>query len=215
MPSASLIGFFKKERKVQQDVKILLIGNPDLGNPHYDLQYAELESKTISNLYPHSRMYLRNEASKSVFLREASHYDYIHFATHGIFREDSPLSSGIFLAGNGNEDGFMSVNELFSLNLNCDLVTLSACETGLGKVRNGDDVVGFTRGFFYAGADSIVSSLWKVDDLATCFLMTEFYANLRRTMDKKEALRQAQLAAKKKYDSPYYWAAFQLTGRGD
>ena len=108
----------------------------------------------------------------------------------------------------------MSVNEIFSLNLNADLVTLSACETGLGKVSHGDDIVGFTRGFLYAGANAIVSSLWRVDDLATSFLMTTFYANLK-TMGKGEALRQAQLAAKKKYPSPYHWAAFQLTGKGD
>jgi len=213
LPSASLLKFFKA-REHQKDKKVLLIGNPDLGSPQYDLKYAEQEALTISKLYPHSRLYLRDKATKSTFLREAPNYGYIHLATHGIFNEDSPLNSGIFFSSDGNTDGFLSVNELFSLNLNSDLVTLSACETGLGKVSNGDDVVGFIRGFLYAGTNYVVSSLWKVDDLATSFLMTEFYSNLK-TMTKQEAMRQAQLATKKKYENPYYWAAFQLTGKGD
>lgn len=213
LPSASIIRFLK-EKGSKNEVMILLFGNPDLGSSQFDLKYAEQEAKAISRLYPHSKLYLRDKATKDTFLQEASLYDYIHFATHGIFKVDSPLNSGIFLAGDGDMDGFLSVNELFSLKLNSDLVTLSACETGLGKVSNGDDVVGFIRGFLYAGTNSIVSSLWKVDDRATSFLMSEFYANLK-TMGKAEALRQAQLATKKRYASPYYWAAFQLTGKGD
>jgi CHAT domain-containing protein len=103
------------------------------------------------------------------------------------------------------------VNKIYSLNLALDLVTLSACETGLSKIANGDDLVGLTRGFLYAGSSSIVASLWKVDDLATAELMTRFYRELDRT-DKREALRTAQLETKKKYPHPYYWASFQLTG---
>ena len=104
------------------------------------------------------------------------------------------------------------LGELYDLNLNADLVTLSACETALGKVANGDDVVGFTRGFLYAGASSIVSSLWKVDDAATNQLMQNFYTNQKRK-DKRSALRAAQLKTKKCYSHPYYWAAFPLTGK--
>ena len=104
------------------------------------------------------------------------------------------------------------MSELYDPRLNADLVTLSACETAVGKVANGDDVVGFTRGFLYAGARSIVSSLWKVDDQATSILMQEFYRQLRKK-DKREALRTAQLKVKNSYNAhPYYWAAFQITG---
>ena len=96
--------------------------------------------------------------------------------------------------------------------LPADLATLSACETAMGKVANGDDVVGFTRGFLYAGTSSIVSSLWKVDDQATSILMQEFYKSLKET-DKRSALRTAQLKVKDTYNShPYFWAAFQITG---
>jgi CHAT domain-containing protein len=97
------------------------------------------------------------------------------------------------------------------MQLGANLVTLSACETGLSKIANGDDLVGLTRGFLYAGASSIVASLWKVDDLATAYLMIRFYRGMQQT-DKQDALRKAQLETRRKYPHPYYWASFQLTG---
>ena len=93
------------------------------------------------------------------------------------------------------------------------MIVLSACQTGLGDVTNGDDVIGLTRGFLYAGARSIVASLWEVPDNATKGLMLAFYGNLR-TMDLREAMREAQLKAKAKHGHPYSWAAFQLIGAG-
>ena len=108
-------------------------------------------------------------------------------------------------------DGRVRAGDLYSLNLNADLVTLNACETALSKVSKGDDVVGFTRGFLYAGSRAILSSLWKVDDLAPRDLMVDFYANLSR-MPKDEALPRAQFKVREKYPHPFYWAAFQLTG---
>ena len=111
-----------------------------------------------------------------------------------------------------DNDGRLTVSELYETRMDADLVTLSACETALGKVANGDDVVGFTRGFLYAGANSIVSSLWKVDDKATSILMYQFYQNLTN-MDKRTALPNAQLAMIAGNNShPFYWSAFQLTG---
>jgi CHAT domain-containing protein len=100
------------------------------------------------------------------------------------------------------------------MNLDADLITLSACETGLGKIANGDDVVGLTRGFLYAGGRSIVASLWSVADMATAELMKTFYRNLA-TLGKSEALRQAQIATRESFPHPFYWAAFQLTGRAN
>ena len=140
------------------------------------------------------------------------HFRCVHFATHGTFNPEKPLQSGLMLASDSKNDGILTVGELYDLNLNADLVTLSACETGLGKVANGDDVVGFTRGFLYAGTNSIVSSLWKVDDKATAILMQQFYTALKNN-DKRSALRMAQLKVKNSYNPhPYFWAAFQLTG---
>lgn len=105
----------------------------------------------------------------------------------------------------------LTVDKLYTLRLDADLVTLSACETGLSKVANGDDLVGLTRGFLYAGSSSIVASLWKVDDAATAELMKNFYMQLEKT-NKRDALRSAQLETKKQYPHPYFWASFQLMG---
>jgi CHAT domain-containing protein len=210
LPSASVLPFLK-DRKKQEGGALLALGNPDLGDPKYDLRFAQDEAVAIAKKFPQSKLLVRKQASKAAFKSLAPQYAYLHFATHGKFDPDAPLKSGLLLASEGQQDGFLSLDELYSLRLNADLVTLSACETGLGKVQNGDDVVGLTRGFLYAGSNSIVASLWEVDDLATSKLMTEFYGNLKKG-DKQEALRQAQLATRQSYPHPFYWAAFQLTG---
>ncbi len=213
LPSASLIKYLHA-RKSSKPADILAFGNPDLGNSRYDLAYAQEEAQAVARTRPQSRVLLRKEATESAFRKYGRSFSYIHFATHGQFDSDMPLKSALLLAGDDWSDGRLTVDKLYSMNIDADLVTLSACETGLGKVANGDDVVGLTRGFLYAGSNSIVSSLWKVDDQATGNLMAGFYNALKKT-GKREALRQAQLIAQKKYPHPYYWASFQLTGKAD
>ncbi|TAJ10024.1 MAG: CHAT domain-containing protein [Nitrospirae bacterium] len=210
LPSASVLQFLKG-RQAQKGGSLLAFGNPDLGDRRLDLKFAEDEVQTIARAFPNTKVLLRQDATKNAFKTLGPQFTYLHLATHGKFDPDAPLKSGLFLAGDAQGEGFLSLGDLYSMRLNAELVTLSACETGLGKVSNGDDVVGLTRGFLYAGSNSIVASLWEVDDLATSLLMTEFYAHLKKG-DKQEALRQAQLATKAKYPHPYYWAAFQLTG---
>jgi CHAT domain-containing protein len=211
LPSASVLQFLKG-RQASPAAGVLALGNPDLGNPKYDLKCAQDEAAAIVKGFPQAKVLVRKDATKTAFKTLGPQFSYLHFATHGQFDPDKPLNSGLLLAKDAQNDGFLSLNELFSLRLNADLVTLSACETGLGKVSSGDDVVGLTRGFLYAGSSTIVASLWEVDDEATSYLMEQFYANLKKG-NKREALRQAQLATKKKYEHPYYWAAFGLTGR--
>ena len=164
---------------------------------------------------PDTDVLLRKNASETLLKASAGSYRYLHIASHGIFNADDPMASALLLSESDQDDGLLSVAELFDLRLNADLVTLSACETALGEVTGGDDVIGFTRGFLYAGAESIVSSLWKVSDAATNQLMQAFYEGLPE-QGKSAALRQAQLALKGGFhDHPYYWAAFQLTGEYD
>jgi CHAT domain-containing protein len=210
LPSASVIKYLQVKR-MSKPADILVFGNPDLGDPRYDLVYAENEAIAVARTLPKSRVLLRKEATETAFNKYGRGFKFIHFATHGQFNADAPLKSALMLARDAESDGMLTVDKLYSAKLDADLVTLSACETGLGKIANGDDIVGLTRGFLYAGSSSIVASLWKVDDLATSQLMTQFYSNLRNT-DKRESLSQAQLDTKKKYPHPYYWAAFQLTG---
>lgn len=210
LPSASVLSFLNP-RIQKPEAGALIFGNPKLDNPKYDLKYAQDEALAIGKIIPRSSVFLRSEATETNLKKYGGAYPVIHLAVHGIFDLDSPLDSALLLARDSDNDGMLRAGELYNLSLNADLVTLSACETALGKVATGDDVVGFTRGFLYAGARSLVSSLWQVDDRATRDLMVNFYTNFSR-MSKDEALRQAQLKVKKQYPHPYYWAAFLLTG---
>lgn len=210
MPSASAMKYLR-EKKATKEGGILIFGNPDLGDPKYDLEYAQKEAMEVAKIRLQSKVFIRKEATEGTLRKYCKDYSYLHFATHSQFDPNAPLKSALLLAPDSKYNGILSVDKLYSLNIDADLVTLSACETGLSKIANGDDLVGLTRGFLYAGSSSIVASLWKVDDRATAELMTRFYKELLKN-DKLEALREAQLETKKKYPHPYYWASFQLTG---
>lgn len=210
LPSASVLKFLRPA-VADARASLLALGNPDLGDPGLDLKFAGDEASAVSRLFPNARLLLRKDASESNLRKAGASFVRLHIASHGSFSAEAPLSSGLHLAKDADNDGMLTVGELYGMQLNADLVTLSACETGLGKVLNGDDIVGLGRGFLYAGARSIVASLWSVDDRATAQLMQAFYRNLTR-MDKVEALRQAQMATRKDFPHPFFWAAFQLTG---
>lgn len=210
LQTASILKFLKS-RPTQINPSILIMGNPNLGDPKFDLKYAQDEAQSIAKIMSKATLLLRDEAKASFITENAAQFNMIHFAAHAIFDSDNPLNSALLLAKDNSSDGWLRAGDLYNLNLNADLVTLSACETALGNITKGDDVIGFTRGFLYAGAGTIISTLWKVDDQATKDLMMDFYTNLHG-MEKGEALRQAQLNTKKTYAHPFYWAAFQLTG---
>lgn len=194
LPSASVMKFLKKQKEGHAG-SLLAFGNPDLNDPSLDLPWAQEEVLAITKDIPEARVLLRKQTTETAVKRFGEQFRNIHFATHGTFDAEKPLTSGLLLAGDGENDGTLTVGELYDLRLNSDMVTLSSCETALGKVANGDDVVGFSRGFLYAGVSSIVSSLWKVDDRATSILMQEFYTSLKET-NKRNALRTAQLKIK-------------------
>ncbi len=157
------------------------------------------------------------DASESNFKKEnLSKYRYLHFATHGIVNESEPALSRIFLKPDEDEDGSLYTGEIYNLNIDADLVTLSACETGLGKVAKGEGIVGLSRALQYAGANNIIVSLWQVADNSTSQMMIEFYKyNLNNDHHGyNTALRQAKLSLlnSDEYNKPYYWAPFILVG---
>jgi CHAT domain-containing protein len=150
---------------------------------------------------------------------DLAQYAILHIATHGILDPKRPEKSGLFFTmvnRNGQaQNGFLGLQDVYRLQAPVDLVVLSACRTGLGKDVRGEGLIGLTRGFMYAGAASVVASLWKVDDEATAELMKRFYANmLREGMTPAAALRAAQNSIRQQpqWSSPYYWAAFTLQG---
>jgi CHAT domain-containing protein len=213
LPSASVMKYLRSG-EANYPAGALTLGNPDLGDPRLDLEFAQQEAVAIAKMVPQSRAFLRKEANTAALRKYGQGFRYLHFATHGEFKADNPLASALYLSKDDQDDGLLTVSKLYSMRFDTDLVTLSACETGLGKIANGDDVVGLTRGFLYAGAATIVASLWKVDDQATSDLMRAFYGNLSRT-GKLDALRQAQLELKGKRPQPFFWAPFQLLGNPD
>lgn len=158
----------------------------------------------------------RNLAVSSIL----NQYRVVHFATHGVLNEEHPDLSGVVLSmvdrqGHA-QDGVLRLHDIYNLNLPVDLVVLSACSTAKGKEVKGEGLIGLTRGFMYAGAASVVASLWKVDDGATSALMTMFYKGLlQEKLSASEALRRAQLemASQEQWRSPYFWAGFVIQGK--
>ena len=210
LSSASLMQFTKEKRRASGDTALAL-GNPSLGDEAYNLRFAEREAREIALVYPKSAVFLKEQATKSKALSLSPNNDILHFAVHAEFNEADPMSSALLLAKEGQDDGRLKVGDIFSLNLKADLVVLSACETGLGKISSGDEIIGLTRAFIYAGTPSVITTLWKVNDRASYELMSAFYSNLK-TMTKSEALRQSQLKTMKEFPQPFFWAAYGLTG---
>jgi CHAT domain-containing protein len=200
LSSASLMQFTQEKGKAKGELttilaqggKVMALGNPDLGDPQMNLKFAEIEAKEIKNVYPQSSIYLEKEATEEKAKTLSPLNDMIHFASHAELNDNDPLASAILLAKSDKEDGRLEVREIFGIDLRASLIVLSACETGLGKLSSGDELVGLTRAFIYAGTPSVVASLWNVEDSSTAALMASFYKNLK-TMTKVEALRQAQL----------------------
>jgi len=159
-----------------------------------------------------------NASEDNVKSRDVSNYRYVHVATHGLLDAERPQFTGVVLSlvGNKTNDGFLRTDEIFNLKLGSPLVMLSACETGLGKEKRGEGVIGLTRAFMYAGAPTVGVSLWSVADKSTADLMTDFYKRLLVATPQASgaAMRDAQLAMinGKKYSAPFYWAPFVLVG---
>ncbi|NOX97479.1 MAG: CHAT domain-containing protein [Nitrospirae bacterium] len=211
-PSASVLKFFLKNRRQNNNKeRILAFGNANLRDPRFKLVYAEKEVKKIARLFPQSRVFLGDEANEYTVKLLSGDYDILHFAIHGQLNPEEPMLSCLRLSPDKENDGYLHVREIFDLNLNASLVVLSACDTALGELTLGNEVVGLTRAFLFAGASSVISTLWNIDDEETSILMTDFYKNLK-TMSKVEALREAQVAMIKRAKAPYYWAAFGLFG---
>lgn len=191
----------------------LAVGNPALNDPRLNLPGAEAEATAVAKTLPSSTLLTGRDATETAVRANSVRKDVVHLASHGVFDPTAPLASALLLSADGANDGRLTASEMYDLNLNASLVTLSACETGLGRVQSGDDVLGLTRGLLFSGADSVMASLWLVDDQATSTLMQTLYANRKNGATTSASLRKAQrvmLRSSKRH--PFYWAAFQVTG---
>jgi CHAT domain-containing protein/tetratricopeptide (TPR) repeat protein len=192
-----------------------------LGAPRQPLQRAALfgisdernprvhdEVLALKSLFPEAVARLDERATRVSLFEHAATAHVLHLACHGRFRPDNPLFSSLQLA-----DGWLTVRDAYGLNLKCELVTLSACETGVSALAPGDEWIGLARGFFSAGAPALLVSLWTVDDDATASLMIEFYSRLQAGARPAAALRHAQCRLLEDKPHPYFWAPFVLLGR--
>ncbi len=183
--------------------RALLLGVADEQTPR-----VRDEIKALAPLFPEALVLLDGDATGEALRRQAPSADVVHLACHGQFRPDNPLFSSLKLG-----DGWLTVQDAYDLRLPNSLVTLSACETGVSAVAPGDELIGLARGFFAAGAPSLVISLWTVDDDATAQLMTGFYEHLRENGSPAAALRHAQLHVMETKPHPFFWSPFVLVGR--
>jgi len=244
-PSASVLGevIARQRPSADRPADLLAVGNPVFedgggaaknpleylraGGMHLtSLPYAEKEVFSIAQLYQTkgktAASYVRGDASEEVIKSgKAGSSKTLHFATHGLIDDRIPALSGLLLAPSRKpegDDGFLRLNEIFQLKLQADLVTLSACETALGKEVRGEGIIGLTRAFFYAGARSVLASLWMVSDQSTSILMKDFYAEYLDGEKPAPALRLAKikLLGNKDplYQHPFFWASFiMMCGR--
>jgi len=226
-PSASTLSTLRERKRQPNAGSLFALADPafpstpapmaERGFDFTRLPQTRAEVNAIQSLFRpgEARVFLGDQAvESSVKSLPMDSYRYLHFAAHGYFDEERPARSGIVLSPDPKDDGVLQAHEVMRLRLNADLVTLSACQTGLGRLLAGEGVVSLTRAFFYAGAQSVVVSLWNVNDAATAGLMKSFYTNLHKGLPREEALRQAKLAMLRnpRWRHPYFWAPFVFIG---
>ncbi|MFB3883595.1 MAG: CHAT domain-containing protein [Thermodesulfobacteriota bacterium] len=205
MNSTSILGVAmeREKQRVSGESMFLAISNPD-----GSLAYADREVADISKLFGKKAIYSQKEARKDVVQNQQKGNSILHFSTHGIFDPVDSTKSYLVMF-----DSKLTVEEIWGLPLKgIRLTVLSACETGIGEVLSGDDVVSLENAFIYAGSPTVIATLWKVADQSTAELMSLFYQNLMKGKDKTEALTEAQRQLRERHDHPFFWAAFTVRG---
>lgn len=181
----------------------LVMGVPDSNAP-----LIQEEAQAVAKIVPGAELFLGAAASQETLRKKGEISRMIHIATHGTFRQDNPMFSGIRLG-----DAYLSLYDMYQLKLEPDLLTLSGCATGLNVVTSGDELVGLVRGLLRAGARSLLLTMWNVHDRTTTEFMTAFYKQWGASASKQKALKSAMLELRDLHPHPYYWAPFALTGR--
>ncbi|MFN7927879.1 MAG: CHAT domain-containing tetratricopeptide repeat protein [Blastocatellia bacterium] len=225
-PSLAAWQMLQQRPRRTAPLSLLALGNPtlppdDAATPTLPtLTYAARQVQELSQIYgrQHSKVLLGAAATEQALKTEAAQYAVIHLATHGIYDDRNPMASRVLLAATKEDDGKVEAQEILNLKLTNELIVLSACETGRGRLGPGEGVIGLTWAFLIAGCPTLVASQWEVRDDSTSALMTRFHRALKTSAQPKaEALRQAALALMKlpQYKHPYHWAGFVVVGDGN
>ncbi len=182
----------------------------------YELRFNKAEVEMVQSIIP-GEIFLENTANKESFLQRSSNYKILHMATHGKANDTEGDYSFLAFSNNGKnmeEENLLYARELYNTSMNTDLVVLSACETGIGELKRGEGMISLARGFTYAGAQSVLASLWAINDQQSIDFFKLFYQNIKIGMPKDEALRQAKLSyiEQSSLPAPYFWSTFVITG---
>jgi CHAT domain-containing protein len=218
-----------RSKQTTNNGSLIAFGNPVIGRDEKlnqdlcPLREAETEVAEVAATVPSQlkKVLVGREAEEKSFKALAPAYGTIHLATHGVLDNRDPLYSHLLLTktdGDVENDGSLEAREIMNIHLNADLVVLSACETGNGRISPGEGVIGMSWAFLVAGTRSMVVSQWRVNSTSTSQLMKNFYQELAgqpKAVNKSQALRQASLRLVKdpRYRHPFYWAGFVLVGR--
>jgi CHAT domain-containing protein/Tfp pilus assembly protein PilF len=210
LPSLSVLPYIRARRKQSADQALVLANDQEVGLARLNRAYDE--AREIASLF-HTEPVLGNAATVAKFQEIAGDYGIIHLIAHIDQDTSNPEISRILLGPGQTEDGALDTTQIAGLDLrNTSLVVLSGCQSQSGRLTRGDEIVGLSRAFMYAGASAVIASLWSVDDDATRALMTSFYSHLRQGLPQAEALRSAQIEVREEFPHPFYWAGFVLTG---
>ena len=201
-PSASVLRYCLEKPDVTGAAPLIL-GVADEMAP-----MVEEEVGALARAFPEARTLSGEAATRNAFTSAAQTASFVHVATHAIFRRDNPMFSSFKLS-----DGYLTALDLFSMNCQTNLVTLSSCKSGVSEVSGGDDLLGLMRGFLYAGARSLLLSLWSVSDESTVLLMTEFYKEWQGGSGKAKSLQSAMKTVRAAYPNPFFWAPFIMIGK--
>ena len=201
-PSASVLKYCLEKAEVSGSTP-LMIGVPDRNAPQIRHEIDQLTS-----VFPSARRLEGRRATRKAFRRESNSADFIHIATHAVFRKDNPMFSAFKLG-----DGWISALDLYGMSCNANLITLSGCSSGMQQVAGGDDLLGLVRGFLYAGARSLLLSLWPISDESTASLMGHFYRYWFEGATKAVALQRAAIRIREDFPHPFFWAPFMLVGK--
>jgi CHAT domain-containing protein len=202
-PSASIYALCQA-RSTQRNSKSLILGVPDQAAP-----FVQEEVTSIAACLPNAELFLGSDATAERLREKGRQSQFIHIATHGHFRRDSPMFSSIRLGRS-----YLSLYDLYQLELPAELITLSGCSTGVNVVAAGDELLGLARGLIHAGAETSLLSLWDVQDQSAAQLMTSFYRHVVCGRTKTDALQKAMQQVRLEYPHPYHWAPFILMGKG-
>jgi CHAT domain-containing protein len=202
-PSSSIFAVCQEKLLPVGDGDTLVLAVPDARAP-----FIAEEAHFVASAMSNARVFMGAEATEEQLRTYGPKSRYVHIATHGYFRQDNPMFSSIRL---GNS--LLSLFDLYQLQFDAELVTLSGCGTGMNVVIGGDELIGLVRGLLYAGAQTLMVSLWEVHDESTAEFMRDFYEGYKNSANKAKALRSAVIKLKQRHRHPYYWAAFALVGK--